>query len=1094
MQILDIKLLADYHLTYEGIPVTTVNQPRLQSLLAYLLLHRNAQIPRHHLAFTFWPDVSESQARNNLRQMLHQLRRALPYSDRFFLADANSVCWLPDAPYQLDVAEFDLAAARVAELELNSNRRATCQALQSAVSFYTGDLLPSCYEDWIEPERERLHNRYQRLLEQLIDLLEEQRDYAIALYYAQQLLQSDPLREETYLCLMRLYTLHDNRAGALRTYYDCAAILQRELELEPGAEIKDAYKRLLRLNTSASEQTTELSLSSTAVPLIGRQPEWDALRRAWQHATGGHPHFALITGESGIGKTRLAEELLGWMLKQGIATTRTRAYEAEGRLAYSPVTEWLRSGAILPALSKLDAIWRIEVARLLPELLTQSPNLPHPAPLTEYGQRQRFFEALARGILAVVPPLLLIIDDLQWCDPETLEWLHFLLRFDSRARLLIVGTARADEMNDNDALGNLLRALQTTNQITIFSLAPLNASETSQLASRIADYPLDEGETQRLFRETEGNPLFVGEMVRAGIGSALINQMTPVMGLDYDSLRLPPRVYAVIAGRLAHLSARARKVAELGAAVGRAFNFDLLRMAGQDNEEETVQALDELWERRIVREQRASEFDFTHDKLRDVAYAEISAPQRRLLHRRIGQALEALNAHSLDPVSGQIAAQYEQAGLFEQALPYYLRASEAAASVYANDDAIELVTHGLALLADLPPGAKRDSYELSQQLALASLYRSSKGWSSPEEIQVTYRAAILSDKVGDDNQRFHTLVALQTLYLIHARYALVEKTYAQVEQLYMQTQHTPPPSFARIHLAGAKFFTGNLTEGREMFDQIVAVRDSKHIRDVQASLGYNFVVYSLAYNAHVLWCLGYPDSALQYDGEAIEVAREFMHPFNQALAITYGALLCEWCTNSDTFAAQALEAYRQTVEYRAPYYAAWANILVRFADTEQKRDSESVNRLREALDDFLKTGARVRLTVYFSLLARACQRADQFDAALEALQQAFTESLQNNDHWWDAELHRLHGELKWAQGATADEVETAFQRSLEIARSQQARSFELRTATSLARLWKEQDKSNEAHHLLSSVYAWFTEGFDTPDLKDARALLDLLEG
>ena len=218
MRILDIKLLAGYHLMYDDEPVTTVNQPRLQSLLAYLLLHRNAQIPRHYLAFTFWPEVPESQARNNLRQMLHQLRHALPDSDHFVQTDANSVFWMPDAPYHLDVADFELAATRVAELEPTSNRRAIVPGAPIAVNLYTGDLLPSCYEDWIESERERLRLWYQGLLVQLIDLLEEQRDYATALEYAQRLLQADPLREETYLCLMRLHTLNDNRAGALRTY------------------------------------------------------------------------------------------------------------------------------------------------------------------------------------------------------------------------------------------------------------------------------------------------------------------------------------------------------------------------------------------------------------------------------------------------------------------------------------------------------------------------------------------------------------------------------------------------------------------------------------------------------------------------------------------------------------------------------------------------------------------------------------------------------------------------------------------------------------------------------------------------------------
>ena len=246
-----------------------------------------------------------------------------------------------------------------------------------------------------------------------------------------------------------------------------------------------------------------------------------------------------------------------------------------------------------------------------------------------------------------------------------------------------------------------------------------------------------------------------------------------------------------------------------------------------------------------------------HDKLRDVAYAEVSVPQRRLLHRRIAQVMGSLNTHNLNSVSGLIATQYEHAGLFEQAVPYYQRASDVAASIYANDDAVELARRGVALLANLPQGVMRDSQELSLQLALYKLYLSVKGWTSVEAEEVIKRAALLSDKVGDVNQRFRTLFAAQTLYVVQARFE-DEKNYAQIEQLYMQTQHMPPPDFAGINVAGAKMSMGKFDESRAWFEKIVAVRDVEYIRELQGLLGYNYLVMSLAWNAHTLWCLGYP--------------------------------------------------------------------------------------------------------------------------------------------------------------------------------------------------------------------------------------------
>jgi tetratricopeptide (TPR) repeat protein len=238
-----------------------------------------------------------------------------------------------------------------------------------------------------------------------------------------------------------------------------------------------------------------------------------------------------------------------------------------------------------------------------------------------------------------------------------------------------------------------------------------------------------------------------------------------------------------------------------------------------------------------------------------------------------------------------------------------------------------------------------------------------------------------------------------------------------------------------------------------------------------------------------LWCLGFAQSALNSVQTAIEFAREFVQPFDQAKAITYRALLQEWCADADTFRAEAEDAYVRSREYQAPYYHAWACILVSFAQADQQPDAANLARLRDAIHAFIEMGAGLRLPVYFSLLARACRRAGQFDEGLAALEQAFAESRKNKERWWDAELHRLRGELLWSQGADADEVEAAFYRSIEIAQSQQAKSLELRAATSLARLWQAAGRSDAARQLLVPLYGWFTEGFDTPDLQTAQSLI-----
>jgi DNA-binding SARP family transcriptional activator len=1090
---LQIKLFGDFHIIYAGESVGSLYTARMQALLACLLVHSGAAQSRQQVAFLLWPDTPESNAHNNLRQLLYQLRQNLPEADRFILADTNTLGWRLDEGQAIDILDFELALAEAETAERRSDFKTAQRWWEQALSLYQGDLLPGCYEDWIAPERERLRRECHGCAEKLAHLLERRKEYAAALQAAKKLLDLDPLEESTYIRLVRLHGLNNDRPAARRVYQSAVETLQRELGVQPGQNLQHAYQSALRAAQPGHAPATTAPVDTAPLMLVGRQAEWQQLQLAWRRAASGAAHLALITGEAGIGKSRLAEELFDWASQQGLTTARTRSYAAEGRLSLAPISEWLRSPSLNSHLASLDDLWLTEVARLLPELLTEHPDLARPEPVSEYGQRQRFFEALARAVLAAPRPLLLWIDDLQWCDPDTLEWLHFLLRFEPRSALLVLGTARSEESPPDHPLVALARQLRGEGKLDSIELAPLDAAETGRLASQVAERNLDEAETIFLYHQTEGNPLFVVETVRAGIGNEPTIE-APLLSIQVDSEAhtLPPRVYAVIARRLAQLSPLARKAAELGAVNGQAFSLDLLVQAGQENEESTIEALDELWQKRIVREQDPNLFDFTHDKLREVAYIETILPQRRLLHRRIAQALEALNADDLDAVSAQIAAQYEQAGMLHQSIPYYQRAGAVAASVYANDNAIALLKRGLTLLSQLPSDDKRDRRELTLQLALAPLYRITKGWTSPEVEETINHAMILCEKVGDVAQRIRVLFGLQTLYVVQARHEKVEHTYSQVQKLYLQTYNTPPPPFAAISYAGTKLHMGELMEAREQFEKIVAVRDETHILDLQESQGLNYLVHGHAWNAHVLWILGYPQKAIASSEAAIQFAHEYTQPFNLALAITYQATLKEFCTDLATFRRHAEEASSLTLEYKAPYYHTWSNILACYACARQQPDAKHLNSLRDAIHAFTDSGARLRLPYYFSLLARAYASAGQPEEGLEAIEQGLSESLHNDERWWDAELHRLRGKLIWALSAERDAVESAFRRAIEIAQSQQAKSLELRAATSLARLWQANGKSAAAKKLLAPLYAWFSEGFDTPDLLEAQALINEL--
>jgi DNA-binding SARP family transcriptional activator len=713
---LHIHLLGDFLLVSDDHPVTAVHTPRLQSVIAYLVLHRTAPQTRAHLAFLLWPDLTEAQAHANLRKALYHLRQALPSLDQFLHVERQYLHWQPsrqDASWTLDVQELEQGLVQAKQAEQARDMSLMRQALERAVDLYRGDLLPSCYDEWILPERERVRLQFLQAAEQLIELLEQERAYSAAITVAQRLLRQDPLRETTYRQLMRFYALRGDRVAALRVYHTCVTLLERELAAEPSEATRQAYASLLQMDTPSPPQSIALSSRSAATPLVGRKREWGQLQEAWQRGAGGHPHLVILSGEAGIGKTKLAEELVAWVSRLGMATASARCYAAEGRFAYAPLMTWLRADAVQTGLSVLADTWLTEVARLVPEWLTKRPHLSRPTPLADGWQRQHLFEALARAFIrtpneagvsrkASSQPLLLLLDDLHWCDNETLEWVHYLLRFEPQARLLLVGTVRAEETGPGHPLVSFLGTLQRDGLLSEMALGPLSPAETTSLAEHVAGRQLDPARASDLYSETEGNPLFVVEMVRArSVEQSLTEQGvmgTPRPLLPHHVSTLPPTVQTVLAARLAQLSPSAHELANLAAVIGRAFSLDVLARASDEREGALVRDLDELWQRRIVREQGGDAYDFSHDKLREQAYTSLSTVHRRLLHRRVAEALEAVYADTSNVVSLQVAVHYERAGLLGKASVWYQRAGEVASRMTANAQAIDAYQQAAALL------------------------------------------------------------------------------------------------------------------------------------------------------------------------------------------------------------------------------------------------------------------------------------------------------------------------------------------------------------------------------------------------------------
>jgi DNA-binding SARP family transcriptional activator len=506
---LHIDLLGTFRLHLGNQLEAGFEYARLQHLLAYFALHRTAPISRQQLAFLFWPDSTDQQALKNLRTLLTRLRRAFPEVDQFISVTAQTIQWRLDAPFTLDVAELETAVAQVATAQEANDYTGAAKALATVVAVYTGDLLPGCYDDWILPLRERLQQAYGDALERLVLLLEEHREYSSALPYARRLLSHDPLREAAYHHLIRLHLALGDRTEVLRVCRACETMLEREFGTAMTRATRDLYERLLKAEDQPTLAAMEqpVGIFSSSLPLVGRDAEWSRLMAAWHAAAAGHPQMVLISGEAGIGKTRLAEELCAWVARQGMDVAVAHCYPVGGTaVAYAPVVEWLRDRGLQARLAVIDDIWLVEAARIRPTLLVDHPHLKSPGPLTEAWQRTRLFEALAHAVLGSDDhaPLLLFLDDLQWCDQETLDWLGYLLRFAVNAPLLIVASVRKYEIDRVHPLMSFWFSLTRSGLLSELHLSPLNASETELLAGNVAGRAVDAVEAAQIYHDTEG--------------------------------------------------------------------------------------------------------------------------------------------------------------------------------------------------------------------------------------------------------------------------------------------------------------------------------------------------------------------------------------------------------------------------------------------------------------------------------------------------------------------------------------------------------------------------------------------------------------
>lgn len=665
---LDIKLLGGFSLNYGDQPIVGINTLRSQVLLSYLVLHRHTPQLRSSLAFHLWANSTDTQARTNLRKELYNLRQNLPDADQFLRIEPKTLQWSSTAPFTLDVMAFE-TAVKAAEHDAIQSQ------LEQAIELYRGDLLPSCEDEWIIPERDRLQQLYVRALEQLIERFKEQQNYRLALNHAQQLLRFDPLNESTYCTLMRLHHLSGDRANAIQVYHRCMTVLREELGVDPSPTTRKLYEQLLLEEELPADNFPIQSgvhllspPSPDSLPMVGRDHEWSLIQVWTRAAPPAVSQVLLLTGEPGIGKTRLLEELRETtaiaLWGQGFAAEMVRPYGI-----------WIDA---LRSVSLPNTI-PIELGFLLPEI-----GQPIKAP----PDRSHLFDAVVQ-ILAGwsrQTPLVVMLDDIQWMDEASSALLHYASRLLSHLPVKFACTARSGELSGNLAISQVLRALRREQRLNTIDLRPFDRGKTAELIQTVnpdRSFDLSLELVDQVFSDSGGNPLFVLEIARA---------------LSQSQLHHGDNLEALIRDRLEQLDDETRDLLPWAAALGRSFKPAMVAQVADYPMMQLVSVIAQLEQQSIIRPSTIAGnemgYDFAHDVVRQVVYQQISEPRRHLVHLQIAHKLSQ-TATPDNALAGDIAHHAALGGDHLLAASHALLGAERCLKLFAYAEAAVLAERGV---------------------------------------------------------------------------------------------------------------------------------------------------------------------------------------------------------------------------------------------------------------------------------------------------------------------------------------------------------------------------------------------------------------
>ena len=707
-------------------------------------------------------------------------------------------------------------------------------------------------------------------------------------------------------------------------------------------------------------------------------------------------------------------------------------------------------------------------------------------------RRQRTLEAVKRILLreSQVQPLLVVFEDLHWIDSETQAFLDNFIDGLPTASLLLLVNYRPEYQHG-------WGSKTYYHQFRIDPLPPESAEELllEALGNDTSLQPLK----QRLIDRTEGNPFFLEECVRALVESKFLfgERGGYWLAKTVESAYMPATVQAVLAARVDRLPLETKQLLQSASVIGKDFSFALLQAVVDLSDEELRRELGRLQTAQFLYETSffpELKYTFKHALTHEVAYQSLLRATRQPCHERIALALEGQFRDIVETQPQLLAHHYAEAGLGARAIPYWQRAGEKANERAAHAEAISYLNNGLELLKTLPNTAERLQRELSLYAALGRTLKDSKGYGDPEVERAYTRARELCRRVGEAPQLFSTLLGLSIYFVVRAELQTARELGEQLLDM-AQSKHDPVLLVEAHYVLGVThFWFGEFVPARKHLEQAIAHYDPLQHESHLMLFGQNEGVVCLCRAALNLWYLGYPDQALARVTEALTMARQLSHAASLAYVLYLTAFICHLRRDVQKTQHWTEASLALSIEQGFVFWPPQGMILQGWVLTEEGQASEGIARMRQGLVALDAAGTKILRAYSLSLLADAQSQAGHVKEGLVLLDEALAVVNETGGRGAEAELHRLKGDLLLPSGVQSlesrvQEAEACFQKAIEVARSQSAKSLELRAAMSLSRLWQRQGKRDEARQLLGEIYGWFTEGFDTADLQEAQTLL-----